>query len=149
MPAPSFSLRPATASDADTIRRIIREAEINPSDLDWRRFTLAVTPKGKVIGTGQIKSHRDGSRELASIAVVPAWQGRGVARAIIERLIASSTGTLYLMCQSELVPLYQKFGFAALPQNEMPKYFRRLTKMFSAADSLMNFGYSLAVMRRG
>ncbi len=57
--------------------------------LDWRRFLVAVTPQGEMVGCGQIKPQGD-LRMLASIAVLPAWRGRGVARRIIERLLAES-----------------------------------------------------------
>jgi len=73
-------LRPARVDDRAAIRRIIYEARINPTSLDWRRFVVA-EEDGQVVATGQIKPHRDGSRELASIATRPAYQQRGIASA--------------------------------------------------------------------
>ena len=106
----NYKLRPAEAKDANAIRVLIIKSRINPTGLDWQRFVLAVTDEDEIIGCGQIKPHRDGSLELASIAVAPAWRGKGLARTIIEHLLAAHQGVLYLMCQSSLGPLYEKFG---------------------------------------
>ena len=143
-----FSLRPATEEDSPAIHDLILEGSINPTGLDWRRFTLAVTPEGEVIGCAQLKPHRDGSVELASLAITETWRGRGAARALIEYLIQQHDGTLYLMCQSSLAPLYEKFGFRRLARDEMPTYFRRVSKLVGLAEVLIQRGETLLIMRR-
>jgi N-acetylglutamate synthase-like GNAT family acetyltransferase len=125
----SFTLRRARQEDETDIRRLIRQVGINPLGLHWERFLLAVDAQGAMIGCGQIKIHSDGSRELASIAVAEAWRRRGVARAIIRRLMASQDGRLYLTCRSELGPFYRRFGFREAARNELSPYFRRLSKL--------------------
>ena len=144
----TFSLQPATNSDSSSIRALIRAVHINPLGLDWRRFIVAVTPEGEMIGCGQIKPHKDGSRELASIAVVQAWRRRGVARAIIAYLIAANPGRLYLTCRSSLGPFYEKFGFSASPEPEMPLYFRRIKRLVTLLGVNRSTGNQLLVMRR-
>ncbi len=141
-----ISLRPATQADDAAIKALIRSVQINPMDLDWRRFLLAVTRDGEMVGCGQIKPHADGTLELASIAVRPAWRGQGVARLIIERLLAESPRPLYLTCASRLGPLYAKFGFRALSESEMTPYFRRLSCLATAFMKLAR-GQTLLVMR--
>jgi amino-acid N-acetyltransferase len=142
-----FSLRPATSTDFPAIRGLIRLVQINPIDLDWQRFVIAVTPEGEMIGCGQVKPHGDGSRELASIAVTPPWRKRGVARAIIEHLTASEPGTLYLTCRASLGPFYTRFGFKAIEQPEMPPYFRRISRLMKALGVLHVVGEGLLVMK--
>ena len=144
-----YHLRPAREEDAAAIRALIIGARINPTGLDWRRFVLAVTDEDEVIGGGQLKPHRDGSIELASIAVTPSWRGQGLARALIENLLASHQGVLYLMCQSSLGGLYKKFGFETLKEEQMPKYFRRVSKLVGMAELLRKQGETLLVMQRG
>jgi amino-acid N-acetyltransferase len=124
-----FSLRPATATNVAAIRSLVYTARINPMGLDWRRFIVALAPDGVVIGCGQVKPHRDGSRELASIVVAPAWRGNGVARAIIEHLIAAHPGLLYLTCRASLGPFYEKFGFRVVDETQMTPYFHRLSRL--------------------
>lgn len=122
---PPVSLRRARQSDAPAIRAIIRQAGINPLGIHWRRFVLAEVD-GRIVGTGQIKPHGDGSRELSSIAVIPEFQRRGIAAQIITTLIAGQTGTLYLTCQDRMERYYQRFGFRKIARGEMTVYFQRL-----------------------
>ncbi len=116
--------------------------------LAWQRFTLAVDPSGKVVGCGQVKPHSDGSFELASIAVLPEWRGKGIARRIIEQQLERSPGRIYLTCRSRLGPLYQKFGFYAIQPAEMPPYFRRLSWIVALFNKILHQPDSLLVMRR-
>ena len=121
----SYISRKARAEDAETIRRMIAQAHLNPMGLDWQRF-LIIEEQGHVIGIGQIKQHGDGSRELASLAVVPTHQGRGIGTLIIETLLAQEQGTLYLMCAPTLETYYQRFGFVKIARDRMPPYFKRI-----------------------
>jgi N-acetylglutamate synthase-like GNAT family acetyltransferase len=126
----SFTLRPAHEGDAAVIKHLIHSVGINPMDLDWRRFIVAVDDQDKVIATGQIKPHNKGKiLELASIAVVEEHRGEGLARAIIEDLLKDSPRPLYLTCRSGLQPLYRRFGFQSLTYEEMPRYYQRLSKL--------------------
>lgn len=142
-----FRLRAAGMGDQAAIQQLIRAVGINPSGLDWQRFVLAVDGQGEMIGCGQVKPHRDGSRELASIAVVEAWRGRGVARAMIEHLMATAGPPLWLMCNSKLIPLYERFGFQEVREAAgMPPYFRRIIRITSPFFRLLPAGEYLAVM---
>ena len=137
--------RPATADDSAAIKSLIHLVRINPMSLDWERFLLASTPDGELVACGQIKPHSEGTLELASIAVHPAWRGRGLAREIIQRLVADSPRPVYLTCRSDLEPFYIKFGFRSLAPAELTPYFRRIQKL----ANLMMFreGLTLSVMR--
>lgn len=122
-------LRRAREEDAPVIRKIIHDAQINPFSLHWQHFLLAVDEGGRVVGTGQIKTHSDGTRELASIAVIPEFRKRGVARQIIEGLLAETQPPLYLTCRASLGNFYQKFGFELLRQKDLHGYFARLFRL--------------------
>ena len=142
-----FILREARQEEFPAIRAIIREAHINPLDLDWRRFVIAVNSEGEIIGCGQVKPHSGGIRELASIAVIPKYRGRGIARAIIAHLLAENTPPLYLTCRSGLEPFYLKFGFRPLIYDEMPTYYRRLARLASVMMHFRRPGEHLSVMK--
>ena len=143
-----ISLRPAGPDDEAQIKRMVHAAQINPICLDWRRFVLATAPDGIIVGCGQIKTHRDGSHELASLVVEPDWRAQGIARTIIEHLIGSYNGVLYLTCRGSLESFYTRFGFTSLSLEEMPPYFRRISRL---VDVIGVFGLAqegLRVMRR-
>lgn len=90
---------------------------------------MAVNDGGQVIACGQIKPHGGGIRELASIAVNPSHQGLGLARAVIEKLLANVERPVYLMCLSKMEGLYVKFGFRPIPHAAMPRYFQRISSL--------------------
>lgn len=143
-----FALRPAAEEDIPTIRWLVKIGEINPTGLRWQRFVMAEEIGGKVIGCGQVKPHRDGSQELASLVVHPEWRGRGVARAIIEHLINTHPGDLYLMCRAKLGPLYEKFNFDSLELEEMPPYFKRILRLLGFLDRLGGDRNRVLIMKR-
>jgi N-acetylglutamate synthase-like GNAT family acetyltransferase len=127
--ADSVIIRPATKADQQAIKQIIQEAQINPMGLLWSRFIVAEID-GRVIGTGQVKPHGDGTRELASIAIIPDYQGRGIASKIIRALLERESEPLYLMCLLENEKFYQRFGFHRLEPREMPRILGRYYRLF-------------------
>ncbi len=140
-------LRSARPGDQATIETIIRAARINPMSLHWQHFTVA-EEDGQIIGIGQIKTHGDGSRELASIAVLPAYQRRGVASAIVRELLAREPGTLYLFCRASLTPFYERFGFRLVGRDEMSPYFRRMYGLGNFFQRLARSTVQIAIMKR-
>jgi N-acetylglutamate synthase-like GNAT family acetyltransferase len=137
-----IQIRSATQVDQKTIERIIRDANINPMSLDWHRFLVAEengdpepcpeqSRRGsrRIIGVGQIKLHDDGSRELASIAVISERRQQGIGSEIIRALLANERGDLYLICRDELESFYARFGFRKIEQKEMTPYFRRIIRV--------------------
>ena len=144
-----FKLRRAVEEDGAAIRALIKEGRINPTGLKWPRFVVAVNSVGEVVGCGQVKSHRDGSIELASLVVTAEWRGQGLARAIIEYLVCEHPEDMYLMCRSSLGDFYERFDFRALQETEMSPYFRRISRLASLAEFLRKDGETLLVMKRG
>ncbi len=142
-----FTLRPATQSDQRDIRKLIRQVRINPTGLDWCQFVVAVTPVGELIACGQVKIHGDGSRELASIAVMPEYRNEGIASTIIAHLINIYPKPLYLTCRSSLETFYQQFKFQTIREDEMPPYFRRINRMSGIIMAIMRSKDRLLVMQ--
>ena len=141
------NLRPARESESRQIKDLIQFVGINPMGLDWKRFIVAVNEKDEMIGCGQLKPHGADILELASIAVYPEYQGRGVARAVIETLVKDSPRPLYLMCESSLGSLYEKFGFRGIAYDEMPRYFQRISKLAGLVTTLARREERLLVMK--
>lgn len=144
----TFSLRPANAADFGAIKNLVHTARINPLGLKWPRFIIAENYLGEVIGCAQIKSHRDGSQELASLVVSPDYRGQGIARSLVARLTSNHEGDLYLTCGSSLGEFYEKFGFELIDEQQMPPFFRRVSRLASLLDILYKGDETMLVMRR-
>jgi N-acetylglutamate synthase-like GNAT family acetyltransferase len=142
-----FLLRPARETESAQIRELIHLVGINPIDLDWKRFIVAVDDRDEMIGCGQLKPHGKEILELASLAVYPEHQGKGVARTIVEYLLKDSPRPLYLMCESSLGPFYEKFGFRGISYEEMPRFFQRISKLVGLATTLARREEHLLVMK--
>lgn len=141
-----LSIRAAVASDQPAIRRLVKEARINRMSLNWPNFVVA-EEVGAIVGVGQVKTHGDGSRELASMAVVPSRQGRGIGSAIIRTLLSLEPGAvLHLTCRQELEHYYERFGFRTLVAAEYPAYFARMIPLVNIVARLMRT--RILVMRR-
>lgn len=143
----TYALRPARETESAAIKDLIHTVGINPMGLDWKRFIVAVDAKDQIIATGQIKPHGRDIHELASIAVVPEYRGNGLAREIIEYLLKDSPRPLYLTCISSLGPLYEKFGFASVSHEDMPRYFQRISRLAGLVFLLASREEKLLVMK--
>ena len=142
----AITIRPATEADQATIRRIVREANINPLSLGWTRFLVA-EEAGAIVGIGQVKSHRDGTRELASIAVVPAYRRQGVGTLIVNSLLErAGDQVLHLTCERKNRGYYERFGFRLIGRDEYPRYFARTMRLMNAFARLART--EIIVMRR-
>jgi N-acetylglutamate synthase-like GNAT family acetyltransferase len=141
-------IRKARKEDARAIHSLVHAVRINPLNLDWRRFLVAVSPLGELLGCGQIKPHKDGSLELASIAVRELYRKQGLARLIIQSLITNEEKRpLFLMCRTKLGSFYVKFGFRSIGQLEMPDYFKRVSQLGRILNANANLEDRLLVMR--
>ena len=141
------TIRPARETESAQIKGLIHLVGINPMDLDWKRFVVAVNDRDEMIGCGQLRPHGQDILELASLAVYPEHQGRGVGRAIVEQLLKDSPRPLYLMCESSVGPLYEKFGFRGISYEEMPRYFQRISKLAGLVTTLAHRDERLLVMK--
>ena len=141
-----MNIRPATEQDQDTIKRIVRAARINPFDLKWQKFLIAEDADA-IIGVRQIKTHDDGSRELASIAVIPEKQAQGIGAAIVRALMQAQAPPLYLMCREEMESFYARFGFRRIEVDVMSKYFRRMFRLVNAMPEFLRENVRVIVMK--
>lgn len=144
---PKIALRPARQEEQHLISAFVRKEHLNPLSLDWRHFWLAESDNGEIVACGQIKPHGDGSRELASLVVLPAWRGKGVAGTLIGKLKSEAGKPLWLTCRSGLIPFYNRFGFVDVTlSDDLPPYFRRIRRLAGAFMRLAGRDHRLAIM---
>jgi N-acetylglutamate synthase-like GNAT family acetyltransferase len=142
-----MQIRKAVASDAAAIRLLIYRTALNPLELRWKRFLVAVDDRNRVIGCGQIKQH-GAVRELASIAVAPAWRKQGIGRALVTHLLDSAELPLYLMTTARRESFYLPFGFRSITADEMPPYFLRIQRLFDLFRRAIPAARALRVMKK-
>ncbi len=148
-----ITIRPAVREDEPAIRVLVRSEHLNPLGFHWQNFLVVEDSAGALAAIGAVKTHGDGSRELASIATAPSARGRGAAGAVIREILAREEsaepgGGLYLTCRRPMKEFYVKFGFREIGIGEMPPYFRRLYRLVSFATKLAGRESQLTVMKR-
>ena len=112
-------VRPAVVEDQAGITRLVRQARLNPRDLDWRRFVVTEVA-GRLVGVAQVRRHTDGSRELASLVVLPEHRDRGVAGRMIDRLLADEAGSVFTIVDRRHAPHFARWDFGPLDPRELP-----------------------------
>lgn len=142
----AVTLRPATAADQKPIRDLIHLVGINPTNLNWQRFIVA-EDEGRFVGCVQLKPHNDGVRELASLAVQPAYQGQHVGTQLIRALLEREGGEIYLICRSTLASYYAKFGFQLVEVPALPESFKMQYRFGRLLQRISKFP-GLSIMRR-
>ena len=142
-----FEIRKAVKSDAIAIRRLIWLVGINPLGLDWHRFIVAVDHHKKMIGCAQLKQHRDGSLELASVAVRRDYRSQGIAGTMIRHLMKKQKPAVYLTCRQRLTGYYERFGFVTLQEyRDLPQYFKRVGQFSHIFAAIFKPKDGLAIM---
>ncbi|RIK41164.1 MAG: hypothetical protein DCC55_12820 [Chloroflexi bacterium] len=127
-PHPPFHIRPATEADRPAILNLMRSGDFNRINLNPACFLVAEEGH-RVIGIGQIKRHRDGAPELASLVVAADRRGAGVGSAIVRALLARHTGDLYLFCLAELEGYYERLGFRRVERPGLPISLARIHRL--------------------
>jgi len=112
-------IRPATEADRPAILGLMRPGDFNRVNLRPACFLVA-EDEGRVIGIGQIKHHRDGTPELASLVVAADRRGEGIGQALVRALVASHQGALYLFCLATLEGYYRQLGFQRVERAHLP-----------------------------
>jgi len=117
-------IRPATESDRTAILDLMRPRDYNRINLRPTCFVVA-EDGGQVVGIGQIKRHREGTPELASLVVAADRRGEGIGSDIVRTLVARHQarhrGPLYLFCLAELGSFYEQLGFQRVERWRLPR----------------------------
>jgi predicted GNAT family N-acyltransferase len=122
---PDFSiLMTDWAHEQDRLSQVRRAVFIDeqgvPEDLEWDAddagslHFLVIDTAGQAIGCARLLP--DG--HIARMAVLPAWRGRGVGRALLAAVLdtaqAHGHGTLSLSAQTHAAAFYARAGFVAV-----------------------------------
>ncbi len=144
-----LTLRSASAQDEAAIRRMVRQARLDPTQLRWENFLVA-EQAGQLVAVGQLRRY-GAVQELGSLVVQPGRQGEGIGGALVRTLVARREGELFLECDHKLAPYYARYGFVPLPWHAVPWPLRAkfalttlLSRLFGARIAVMTFRNSAA-----
>lgn len=106
-----IEIRAARADEANWVNERYAAVRFIPSDLANETVLIAELD-GTPAGLGRLVPVDERSCELGGMLVFEGFRGRGVARALIDALVARAGGrTIYCIPFAELEPLYAAAGF--------------------------------------
>jgi amino-acid N-acetyltransferase len=113
-------LRKATSEDIWSIRWLVLQAKLDPTQIRFSQFWV-IECEAKIVACGQLRNFSQ-AEELGSLVVAPAWRNRGLGTLITRHLIQQATQPLYLECLGQrLAKFYTSFGFVAISFQDLPR----------------------------
>lgn len=117
-------------------------ALLDPTQLNWQQFWVIEVAE-QIVGCGQLRSF-EGSQELGSVVVSPAWRNRGLGTAIVQQLIQTASQPLYLECLGNQLPaFYAQFGFVPVDWQDLPPSLKRKFAISALAKKFLRLHVSL------
>lgn len=142
-------IRKGTPSDALTMSMLILSCGMNPRLGDITNFLVFETTDGQVVGGGQVRPGNPG--ELASLAVVADWRGRGIGSAISRSLVEreETVRDLCLLCLTRAIGFYSGLGFTLCESaSELPQRLQIEKKLGGFVASVVAPGNDVVGMVR-
>jgi amino-acid N-acetyltransferase len=117
------TLRAARADDLPAVERLLTASDLPVVGVADAILTFVVAEhRGEVVGVAGLELCCDNGL-LRSVAVAPAWQKQGLARALVSRVIAEAEErrlhAMYLLTTTA-AHYFPKFGFAETTRASVP-----------------------------
>ena len=112
----AFALRKAEPRDEKRVLSLMESAGMGLAQ-DWQDGTVAVDDTDNCIGYLRVQ-HTNKGHHVAPVAVYPAWQGKGVGRALMEHAL-KQFGSLKLVARGEVAGFYRALGYHEVPFEEI------------------------------
>ena len=119
-----LAVRRAGPDDQPLITAMVRRARLNPAGLHWEHFVVGELD-ARAVGIAQLRSHSDGTKELASLVVEPGHRGHGIATQMVEALLADVTADVYTLIDSRFASHFSRWGFTPVAPRDLPQLVRR------------------------
>ena len=134
----TISIRPATERDQQHIVKLVHAERLNPYGLHWLNFIVAES-EGRIIGTVQLRPHRDGSHELGSLVVEAASRGHDLSSQLIEQRLAGRNGRILLITSRRFADRYRRWGFTRIAPAAAPVGVRWHYRIGSTVATIRSF----------
>ena len=119
-----ITIRRALEVDQAAIEALVGLERLNPTDLDWRRFWVAVNGP-EVVGAVQLRRHPDSSCEVSSLVVGGPHRHQGVASRLLGALLTDAAPECYLITGTALAGYYGQWGFQRTSVARAPRCIRK------------------------
>jgi N-acetylglutamate synthase-like GNAT family acetyltransferase len=101
-------VRKAGEEDFLQIIELARSLDLDTPGMEGDRFWVAEEEDGRIVGVVALKKHPD-CLELCALGVEAAHRGRGIAKALVEALMAEARGDVHL---ATIIPgFFEAVGF--------------------------------------
>lgn len=111
----------AIIADEPQIRDILEKLDGDRADFNVNQFVVAKNKK-EITGCVRIKVSFDGTLELASLAVLPEYQGQGIGSELIRKLLLSEPARpIFLLTSLDKEKFYQRFDFNVINPENLPE----------------------------
>lgn len=131
MASPELTVRPALPADVHAIRdlvapyatqRILLAKEMVGYYEAVQEFLVAEIGPSDVVGCGALHVMWQDLAEIRTLAVAPAWRGRGIGHALLSALVerARRLGLSRLFCLTFEVEFFSSHGFAPIDGMPVP-----------------------------
>lgn len=137
-----WEIEAAKAADMPEIEELIAAVAGDRVDLAAEQFVVAKSKDARILGCGRLRPYPQFC-EIASLAVADDVRAEGIGQAIVMRLLEKYGGTIYLICDDNVVEFFRRFEFGLLPESDMPDGLRPKWDYFCSPTGSMN------LMRRG
>ena len=134
-----IEIRGARAEDRDAVAALLERTALPPDGLDEQfgePYAVAVAD-GRIVGAAGVEVYGDAGL-LRSVAVDPAWQGKGLGQRLTEERLrwAASRGldSVYLMTTTA-AGFFPRLGFAPVARDEVPAAVRGSLQFASVCPS--------------
>ena len=117
------SIRPAAQHDLDSVLGLLAGASLPTAGVrESLSHFLVAEDHGQMVAVAGLELHGS-SAMLRSVAVIPSWRGSGLARQLIDRLLAAAQGQgiqdIYLLTTTA-EHYFPRYGFACIARAEVP-----------------------------
>mmetsp|Transcript_94689 Transcript_94689/g.265141 ORF Transcript_94689/g.265141 Transcript_94689/m.265141 type:complete len:195 (+) Transcript_94689:78-662(+) len=143
--ADSYSIRPATAQEVSSARKILFSQAMNPLSISLETLLVACEESGEnssaLLGFGQIRPLDDQCSELASLYVIPGRRNQRIGSAIVQALLDrhysdEQHSQLCLLTLKPTIGFYEAFGFRVADELERKKLPKAIQLEFQAGNAL-------------
>ena len=131
----SILVRPATMDDQPVVAALLKASRLHTRSASIDGMHVAESD-GKIVGTVQVTTLRDGTRELRGLAVDPAHRGTKIVRHLLKAAAEAGPGPMYGFCDESLERFYRYYGARRVAWTELPRSLRlrywayRLTMLY-------------------